>query len=246
MAAGRVAALVWFALPAEAAHHVGRRTLGVDYGFRCTGVAISAGYSPAPYTVLETENNGTDARRSLVRDIMAIAKREACVQVVVGMPLDAQGRERNDQAPATRAFAEELATAAQAHGLPVFLWDERGSTLAARQRTRSALSRRYRELERVDAVAAAVILESFFDADGEGAVAILKLPAGPGTQATRRGHGAGAGPSFADWRRRAMRRAQRQREGTLGGTVGGARPGEGGETGSGGREGEACSDASSE
>lgn len=195
--------------PAPAVH-LGRRTVGVDYGFRRTGVAVSTGYSPQPFAVLESPGNSSAAQDALVAELLAIAARTASVQFVVGMPLDQEGGESNEQSPATRAFATRLAGAAEERGHHVYVWDERGSTLEARARTQNAVLKRNRALERVDALAAAVILEAFFAADGSGAERLTReRPARPPSEATP----AGAAPSYTEWRRQARERARLQREG---------------------------------
>lgn len=192
--------------------HLGRRTVGVDYGFRRTGVALSTGYSPEPHRVLETADNSTAAQENLVAELMAIALRTASVQFVVGMPLDQEGGESNEQAPATRAFAVRLAEAAQERGYHVYIWDERGSTMEARVRTQNALLKRNRAIERVDALAAAVILEAFFEVDGRGAERLTRdRPVSTSNTAAA----AAAAPSYKEWQRQARERARQQREGGL-------------------------------
>lgn len=205
--------------------HLGRRTLGVDYGFRRTGVALSSGYSPQPIAVLESDSNSTSAQEALVAQLMELARRNACEQLVVGMPLDQQGGEGNDQSVATRGFATMLACGAARWRMRTYLWDERGSTIEARLRTKKAISKRYRNLERVDALAAAVILEAFFEMDGRGAEMIdVEMPADrAGTSpvpSSVPGSAGSAGPTaatppvspYAEWQRKARERARQQRD----------------------------------
>jgi putative Holliday junction resolvase len=197
--------------PAVAESHLGRRTVGVDYGFRRTGVALSTGYSPQPLQVLATENNSTAAHAYLVGELMAIASRTGSVQFVVGMPLDQLGNEGNEQSAATRVFVRRLADVAQARGYHVYLWDERGSTMEARLRTQNAVLKRNRDLEHVDALAAAVILEDFFADDGKGAERLTETRAArPAVQGTA---AAAPVPSYKEWQQQARERARRQREG---------------------------------
>ncbi|KAG8465948.1 hypothetical protein KFE25_005518 [Diacronema lutheri] len=190
--------------------HLGRRTVGIDYGFRRTGVALSTGYSPEPLKVLETADNSSVAQTFLVTELIAIASRTASVQFVVGMPFDQAGGEANDQSPATRAFAMRLAEAAEVNGYHVFVWDERGSTMEARMRTQNAMLKRNRALERVDALAAAVILEGFFAADGRGAERLTRERQ---ASTPRRALLDGPAPSYKEWQRQARERARQQREG---------------------------------
>ncbi|KAJ1635462.1 hypothetical protein T492DRAFT_965484 [Pavlovales sp. CCMP2436] len=201
--------------PAPLLRHLGLRTVGVDYGFRRTGVAISTGYSPQPLKLLETADNGTAAHEFLVRELLAIAARTASVQFVVGLPLDQMGGEANEQAPATRKFAVRLAEAAQAKGYHVYVWDERGSTMEAKVRTQNAVLKRNRAIERVDALAAAVILEDFFAVDGRGAerLTVARAAGGGSAHLGAAAVDAAPSPSYSEWQRMARERARKQREG---------------------------------
>ena len=134
---------------------VGTRTLGVDFGLRRTGLALSSGFAPLPLRVVPCEGDSADGRADAAREVARAAAGEGAAQIVLGMPLNSTGGE-GEQATVTREFARVLAAAAAP--LPVFLWDERFSTFEARGRAATAT-------HGVDAVAAAVILEEFFDAD---------------------------------------------------------------------------------
>ena len=134
---------------------VGTRTLGVDFGLRRTGLALSSGFAPLPLRVVPCEGDSADGRADTAREVARAAAGEGAAQIVLGMPLNSTGGE-GEQATVTREFARVLAAAAAP--LPVFLWDERFSTFEARGRAATAT-------HGVDAVAAAVILEEFFDAD---------------------------------------------------------------------------------
>ena len=134
---------------------IGTRTLGVDFGLRRTGLALSSGFAPLPLRVVPCEGDSADGRADAAREVARAAAGEGAAQIVLGMPLNSTGGE-GEQATVTREFARVLAAAAAP--LPVFLWDERFSTFEARGRAATAT-------HGVDAVAAAVILEEFFDAD---------------------------------------------------------------------------------
>ena len=134
---------------------VGTRTLGVDFGLRRTGLALSSGFAPLPLRVVPCEGDSAEGRADAAREVARAAAGEGAAQIVLGMPLNSTGGE-GEQATVTREFARVLAAAAAP--LPVFLWDERFSTFEARGRAATAT-------HGIDAVAAAVILEEFFDAD---------------------------------------------------------------------------------
>ncbi len=135
------------------------RTLGVDLGRVRIGLALADDVlrTARPLRVV--------ARRTEAADLAAIAAaaREYEVdRVVLGLPLNMDGTE-GPSARLARAFAPKLEAAL---ALPVELFDERLSTFEAETRLRdqgfSAKDRR----SRVDAEAAAVILQGWLDGDG--------------------------------------------------------------------------------
>jgi putative Holliday junction resolvase len=134
------------------------RTLGVDLGRVRIGLALADDVlrTARPLRVVE--------RRAGTADLAAIAEaaREYEVgRVVLGLPLNMDGSE-GPAARHARAFAPRLSAAL---GVPVELFDERLSTFEAETRLRdqgfSAKDRR----SRVDAEAAAVILQGWLDRD---------------------------------------------------------------------------------
>jgi putative Holliday junction resolvase len=138
------------------------RVLGLDVGERRVGIAIS-------------DPTGTVARplQALVRgsreeDFAAIAALVAehdVGLVVVGQPLSLDGTE-GPQARRVARYAEALAAR-----LPIRLvsWDERFTTLEAEEILRQSRGRQERRRARtaggLDAVAAAVILQSYLDSE---------------------------------------------------------------------------------
>jgi putative Holliday junction resolvase len=96
--------------------------------------------------------------------LASLASHEGVTQLIVGLPLNADGSEGR-QARRARDFAR---AAARVVGLPVELWDERLSTREAEEiaRAQSRSGRRLRERARVDAIAAAVILQDYLDHHG--------------------------------------------------------------------------------
>jgi putative Holliday junction resolvase len=130
------------------------RVLGLDYGTRRIGVALSdpLGITAGPLAVLDTTK---DPRRQLQR---LVAEHDVDV-VVVGLPVGLDGRE-GAAAEAARRFAAEIAPAV---GVPVELYDERFSTVTAERSLIEAGMRRERRRETRDRVAAAVFLQAYLD-----------------------------------------------------------------------------------
>lgn len=134
----------------------GGRLIGLDLGTRTIGTALcDAGWSFASPA-------GTIARGKFAKDKAALAGMIADQHVrgiVLGLPLNLDGT-AGPRVQSTRAFARNIADL----GLPILLWDERWSTQAVeRQMIAEDLSRGKRA-ERVDALAAAHILQGAIDA----------------------------------------------------------------------------------
>ena len=134
------------------------RTLGVDLGRVRIGLALADDVlrTARPLAVVR--------RRAQAADLAAIAEAARPYEVervVLGLPLNMDGSE-GPAARHARAFAPKLSAAL---GVPVELFDERLSTFEAETRLRdrgfSAKDRR----SRVDAEAAAVILQGWLDRD---------------------------------------------------------------------------------
>ncbi|CAN8076490.1 unnamed protein product [Agarophyton chilense] len=82
---------------------IGERTLGVDYGVRRVGLAISVGVAPRPLQRIDHQDNPY----RVATDVAQVASRNLAESIVVGMPVDIYGRELR-QAITTRNFVQEL------------------------------------------------------------------------------------------------------------------------------------------
>jgi putative Holliday junction resolvase len=131
------------------------RLLGLDVGDRRIGVAVSdpTGSLATPIEVYSRRGEERD-----VGHIAELANELRVSGIIVGLPINMNGTE-GPQAEKTRAFADALAAA----GLAVTLWDERLSTVEATRRLIEAGRKRRRIRERIDAEAAALILETYLD-----------------------------------------------------------------------------------
>jgi putative Holliday junction resolvase len=137
----------------------GGRVLGIDAGERRIGLALSDELRmlARPLRVLHRDRG----LAPVLDDIQAIATAEQVAQVVVGWPINADGSLGRQ----ARRAAEFARTVERVVGLPVQLWDERLSTQEARATLRAQGGRaRVRARGEVDAVAAAVMLQDYLDA----------------------------------------------------------------------------------
>ena len=137
------------------------RILALDVGERRVGVAIS------DETRILARSLTVVHRRSKAEDFGTLAqlvRKYAVSAIVVGLPLDADGTE-GQQARRCRRYAIELSEALSAQHLttPLVFYDESLSTVDAAEIMIASGRKRRDRRQRIDAVAAAVILQSYLD-----------------------------------------------------------------------------------
>ena len=133
------------------------RVVGLDLGTRRIGVAVSdaSGTLASPYEVIHRSGDvGRDHR-----EVARIVDELEAERVVGGMPLSLSGK----VGPAAAAAAEEVETLAQALTVPVEPYDERLTTVTAAQQLRAAGLDARRQRDKIDKVAAAVMLQAWLD-----------------------------------------------------------------------------------
>jgi putative Holliday junction resolvase len=132
------------------------RTLGIDFGERRIGLAISdpEGRIATPWTALERTSDVAAIAR-----IVELARSEQVARFVVGEPRGLEGN-RGKAAERAQRFAARLAATA---GLPYVLVDEALTTVEAARRLREAGLDPRRHRHRLDAVAAQILLQEQLD-----------------------------------------------------------------------------------
>ncbi len=128
------------------------RLLGLDIGTRTIGLATASAdwrFATARDTLKRTRP-ATD-----MAALTALCDAEAIVGLVLGLPLNMDGSD-SSRTQSVRAQARNLLKELQR---PVLLWDERWSTVAVERAMIAADVSRARRADRVDALAAAHILE---------------------------------------------------------------------------------------
>ncbi len=135
------------------------RVLGIDFGERRIGLALSdpTGTLARPLeTVLRRAG-----KRPPLRRLEEIGRAHGVERLVVGLPLGLDGNE-TDWCGEVRAMGDTLATRME---IPVEYVDERFTSVRAERAVRSiGLPKRRREEKgRVDAAAAALILQGWLD-----------------------------------------------------------------------------------
>ncbi len=140
------------------------RILGVDYGERRIGLALSdpTAMIAQPLPTLQRRRG----KRPPVAKVAELAREHEVERIVLGLPLTPEGEE-NAWTREVRDFGEKLADRT---GLPVEYIDERFTSARAERAVRSiGLKRGAREEKgRVDAAAAVLILQAFLDRQTHG------------------------------------------------------------------------------
>ena len=131
------------------------RLLGLDVGDRRIGIAVSdpTGSLASPVGVYHRRDPAADVRR--IVDLVCEFEARG---IVVGLPKNMNGSE-GPQAEKTREFAASLSE----QGFSVSLWDERLSTVEATRRMVEQGRKKRGIQERIDAEAAALILQTYLD-----------------------------------------------------------------------------------
>ena len=134
-----------------------KRSLCLDVGGKRIGLAISdpGGRLATPYDAIRRRDQQRD-----IATVLKVAREEEIALIVVGMPWSLDGSV-GPQAERTLAFCRALE--ASSH-VPVEMWDERYSSVEAEHRLIEAGVTPSRNRARVDASAAAVILQAYLDA----------------------------------------------------------------------------------
>jgi putative Holliday junction resolvase len=136
------------------------RYLGLDVGERWIGLALgdSASGLSSPLRTLRRSS-----RKAVLEVIRRICDTERVETIVVGLPHNMNGS-IGPQAQLTLDFAATLS----ALNLPVAFCDERLSSAAAEEYVTATRGRSLRPGERVDHVAAAIILQDYLDESAGG------------------------------------------------------------------------------
>ncbi len=130
------------------------RYLAIDYGAKRTGLAIcdAAETIASPLKTIHSQT-------TLLSQIVEIVDAEHIEAVVLGLPLNMDGSE-SAQTRLVRKFSRQLEVVLH---VPVLLQDERLSSYGAEERLAPANLTKGKMRDRIDAVAAAEILEAFLD-----------------------------------------------------------------------------------
>jgi len=135
------------------------KVLGVDFGDRRTGVAIS---DDSRVIAFPRETLECPRIEQAAAAVVRVAESEAVSDIVVGYPLNMNGTE----GPRTQRTDQFMAELAKRSDIPLHKWDERLSSKIAEAVLIEAGTRRENRRGVVDKLAAQIILQSYLDATG--------------------------------------------------------------------------------
>jgi len=133
------------------------RILGIDFGEKRVGIAIS---DPLFMIAMPLE---TIERKKIEEGINKILERFPVKHIVIGYPLRTNGK-KGKRAEQVEKFAKKIK---EKFNIEITLWDERYSTVEAERIMKDMNRKPSREKERVDRIAASLILQSYLDSLGE-------------------------------------------------------------------------------
>ncbi|MBQ8084665.1 MAG: Holliday junction resolvase RuvX [Lachnospiraceae bacterium] len=135
------------------------RIMGLDYGSKTVGVAISDELMITAQPVMTIERKSENKLRKTLAKIEELIDEYKVSFVVLGYPKNMDNSE-GERVAATKEFAEHLE---RRTGLEVILQDERLTTIESERILVEAGVRREHRKDYVDKMAAAVILQSYLD-----------------------------------------------------------------------------------
>jgi len=133
------------------------RVMGVDFGGRRVGIAISdpLGMFAQPLSTYDRQGKSLEEAAD---HLAALCREQEADTVVMGLPLHLSGQE-GEGSRKVRDFAVLL----KDRGLAVVLQDERLTTVMAQRALREGNVRGRQRVEVVDRVAAVIILQTYLD-----------------------------------------------------------------------------------
>lgn len=147
------------------------RVLGLDYGTKTVGVAVSdpLEITAQPLETIERKSAGklrqTLARiEAIIEEYGTAGQQEKIEKIVLGYPKNMNNTE-GDRCEATVSFKNDLE---RRTGLEVVLWDERLTTVEAERILMDSGVRRENRKTYIDKMAAAVILQNYLDSKSNG------------------------------------------------------------------------------
>ena len=133
--------------------------MGLDFGSRTVGVAISDELLLTAQGIEIIERKEENKLRRTLARIEELIVEYGVEEIVLGLPKN-MNNSLGERASLSMEFREKLE---RRTGLPVMMWDERLTTVAADKAMMEAGIRREHRKEHVDKIAACFILQGYLD-----------------------------------------------------------------------------------
>lgn len=130
------------------------KVMAIDYGDARTGVAVSdpTGRMAGFTTVIHSRS-----AKTVAQELASLAREHGAQRLVMGYPKNMDGTE----GPRAALYRDFAGLVEETAGMEVVLWDERRTTVDAHRILTETGNRGKKRKEKVDAVAAALILEGY-------------------------------------------------------------------------------------
>lgn len=135
------------------------RIMGLDFGSKTVGVAVCDPLGITAQTVETITRKDENKLRQTLASIEALIDQYKIERIVLGYPKN-MNNTLGERAEKTEEFKAALE---RRTGLPVILWDERLTTVAADRILIESGVRREHRKEHVDQIAASLILQGYLD-----------------------------------------------------------------------------------
>ena len=135
------------------------RVMGLDYGDKTVGVAISDELLITAQPIETIERERASKLRKTYQRIETLIAEYSVEKIVIGRPLNMNGTE-GERVETTRVFKDELA---RRTGLEIVEVDERLTTAEANRILEDSGVAHSARKEHIDKMAAAIILQSYLD-----------------------------------------------------------------------------------
>ena len=138
------------------------RIMGLDFGSKTVGVAVSDELLITAQGIEIIRRKEENKQRQTLARIEELIVEYGVTEIVLGYPKNMNDT-LGDRVQKTEEFKEKLE---RRTGLPVVLWDERLTTVAADKLMMEAGIRRENRKDYVDRIAASFILQGYLDYKG--------------------------------------------------------------------------------
>lgn len=134
------------------------KIMGLDVGSKTIGVAVSdaLGWTAQGVTTIQWDENKIGSADKQLREII---ETHEIGKAIVGLPKHMNGT-IGERGEASQRYAEHMS---KVHGIPVELWDERLSTIAAERILLEADMSRKKRKKVIDKMAAVMILQGYLN-----------------------------------------------------------------------------------